>query len=294
MEILASIIELINAIIGLIGAGAFYTLLGIILLISIIVIILFIRKNIKRKIQIAHSQMVMCDKCEDIYFKMIKNYKSGGMKAEQFSHVILDELKEFLNQVSEMFTLITGKEIYSTLRFLETKKTINKSNVIMLQYSKNCERNRIEEFRKILRGEIKNLKVVERNTDFYEIIGDNRENRDPYFYEKDLKKYDKNLKKSHKKGYKNTTENWEQYYLGRVVVPIRAPNERLFFNDKTEGYDIIGFLTIDSKSKYAFSNKAHLKNFNLSILETYSAYLYMILSKYKYYLKRLGEKEGMI
>ena len=80
-------------------------------------------------------------------------------------------------------------------------------------------------------------------------------------------------------------------YCGRIVVPIRMDNNNLFFNEMTTGYDLIGFLTIDSKSKFAFSNRKCAKNFNLSILETYSAYLYIVLNKYRYYLNKLKEKE---
>ena len=70
-------------------------------------------------------------------------------------------------------------------------------------------------------------------------------------------------------------------------------HDKLFFTEGDKGYDLLGFLTIDSKSRFAFSRIKSKKNLNLSILETYSAYLYIILNKYKYYLKKLEIKEGM-
>ena len=291
MEFLAQLLQVINSLIELIGIENFCMVITIILIICIPVFIYLKIKYIKQKDSIAHSQMIMATKCQEIYYKIMKAYKSGGIDATQFNTMMMSELKSFLNQVSEMFTLITKKEVYATLRILKKNKTINKSKVIMLQYSENCERTRVEEFQKMIIGEIENAKVVESNTDFYEIIGDNRENREPYFYQSNLTKYNRSLKKLHKKEYQNTTKNWEELYCGRIVVPIRMDNNNLFFNEMTTGYDLIGFLTIDSKSKFAFSNRKYAKDFNLSILETYATYLYIVLNKYKYYLNKLEEKE---
>lgn len=292
MEQIAGVVGLLNALLELLKNCNIDIKYVIAILIVLGIIMFYQIKKIKKANSIAHNQMVMSNKCQEIYYKMMNSYKSR-IKAEQFNLMMMDEFKSLLNQIAEMFTIITNKDVYSTIRFLEQRKTINKSKVNVLQHSENCERNRVAEFNRILKKEVNIEKTVEKNSDFYEIIGEGRENLEPYFYQSNLKKYSKKLKKLKKKEYQNETNNWEDYYLGRIVVPIRMANNKLFFKDTNKGYDLIGFLTIDSKSKYAFSERNHIKNFYLSILETYSAYLYIILNNYMHYLKKLEEGENI-
>ena len=289
------ILLLINTIIEYIGTENLPIIIKIALVVIVIAVIyscIKTIKNSKRRNAIALSQMLTKDKCIEIYYEMMKLYKDG-IKVEQFNDMMMNELKEFLNQISEMFTLITKKEICATLRVLEQKGSIDNSSVILLQYSKTHDRDREETFKRILKGEMENEKIVKENTDYYEIIGENRKNYDPYFYEPNLELYNKILKISQQGEYNNTTKDWNKYYIGKIIVPIRMGHDKLFFTEGDKGYDLLGFLTIDSKSRFAFSRIKSKKNLNLSILETYSAYLYIILNKYKYYLKKLEIKEGM-
>ena len=72
------------------------------------------------------------------------------------------------------------------------------------------------------------------------------------FYEGDLKEYDKKLRELGQDGYHNTTPNWENFYRGTAVVPIRIKNKRIESKYRDDDYTILGFLCIDSKDTNVF------------------------------------------
>ena len=119
----------------------------------------------------------------------------------------------------------------------------------------------------------KNPKFSE-NTDFDKIINGNEE----YFYVTDLKKY----KQTHE--YRNSNEHVD-IYNGTIVVPIKIRNEYIHFStEKSNEYNLLGFLCVDSESNRAFTQRQ--KQYNLQIMFIFANIFYMILNKYKYYLNK--------
>lgn len=119
-----------------------------------------------------------------------------------------------------------------------------------------------------------------------DIVSEKRRGNDSSFYQGNLKEFAESLKKIGQK-YQNSTENWEDYYIGTIVVPIRIANKRLFYTSEEESYNILGFLCADSLSTKAFTEEA--KQRNIYYVKAYAALIYNILSKYQFYLKQLGK-----
>jgi len=126
-----------------------------------------------------------------------------------------------------------------------------------------------------------NAVFIKKNTDFRIILKDG----EPYFYQKNLKEYEKDLRKIGEK-YENTTDFYEDYYLSTIVVPIRI--DRNLFHDNNFGYEIIGFLCVDSMSINAFRNEEVIKERNVNIVKSFAAELYVILNEYKEKSKEIG------
>ena len=101
-----------------------------------------------------------------------------------------------------------------------------------------------------------------------------------------MPQYDKDLRKAGKK-YRNTTEDYEKYYKGTIVVPIRVNKSHLYYVSENSGYDIVGFLCVDSLSTNAFRNAELDKDNNTNIVKSFAAEIYIILNKYNLYLQRI-------
>ncbi len=99
--------------------------------------------------------------------------------------------------------------------------------------------------------------------------------------------YAKDLEKAGKV-YRNTTEHFEKYYRGTIVAPIRIKRSRLYYLNDSAGYDIIGFLCVDSLSVNAFRNKRDEKNDYSNIVKAFAAEIYIVLNKYNYYLRKIN------
>ena len=139
------------------------------------------------------------------------------------------------------------------------------------------------------------------NTDFLEIVAEDRSRNDSVFYQPNLKEYEEQLK-SIGKVYNNSTPHWDKYYIGTIVAPIRIASKRLFYLDnvknnrrrrknkkKNSVYYTLGFLCVDSLSEKAFTWEQ--KDNYTYIVKSYAAAMFNILSKNQFYLKRLHENE---
>lgn len=69
------------------------------------------------------------------------------------------------------------------------------------------------------------------NTDFLEIVAEDRNNNISAFYQPNLKKYAERLKIDGKV-YKNSNPHWDEYYIGTVVVPIRIASKKIILLGK--------------------------------------------------------------
>lgn len=122
------------------------------------------------------------------------------------------------------------------------------------------------------------------NTDFLYIVDPNRDSNLNYFYKGNLKDYAKELKQQGKQ-YRNTNANWENDYIGTIVVPIQIEHKRLYDSSQEESLHIIGFLCIDSKSSSAFLRRQ--EKANVDMLKSFADIIYILLSQYQHYLKKM-------
>ena len=132
----------------------------------------------------------------------------------------------------------------------------------------------------------KEIKLVD-NTDFLYIVDPNRDSNKNYFYQGNLMDYVKELKKQQDKQYRNTNPNWEDDYIGTIVVPIQIEHKRLYDSTLEESLHIIGFLCIDSKSSSAFLKRQ--EKANVDMLKSFADIIYILLSQYQHYLKKMSE-----
>lgn len=121
------------------------------------------------------------------------------------------------------------------------------------------------------------------NTDFLYIVDPNRDSNLNYFYKGNLKDYAKELKQQGKI-YRNTNPNWENDYIGTIVVPIQIEHKRLYDSPLEESLHVIGFLCIDSKSSSAFLKRQ--EKANVDMLKSFADIIYILLSQYQHYLKK--------
>ena len=198
--------------------------------------------------------------------------------------MFLESLLDYLCEILESFT---GKEIHGCIKLIgntqDKDKNINLMTATVKTFcrSKNTQPERVSNDQNNKEPE----RIIE-NSDFYDILDPNNNLSNSCFYQSNLLEYSKNLRKSGKK-YKNTTEDWEEFYRSTIVAPIRVANEHLFFNNLNNGYHVVGFLCVDSMSTEAFRNTKPEKTAHSYIVKSFAAETYIILNMYSYYLKKL-------
>lgn len=225
------------------------------------------RKTVEefRKItnHIEHAIQVATDE----YFKMIKNHNNKSMNIEILSDLIKRDCETLLNELCEIFKKITGEDINACIKLITddccSTKTFYRSTI-------NENRN----YRKRKSRDLDKTVPFAKNTDFDIIVNNNED----YFYVSDLNEYKR------KNIYSNSNEDYKEYYNGTIVVPIKISTDCIHFCTQSSEYHLIGFLCVDSMSTRAFSIRQ--KDYNLNIMFTFSNIFYIILNKYKYYLKK--------
>lgn len=215
-----------------------------------------------------------------------KSYKENKL-TESFLHKSVEDfLENALDYLTETLTIMTGQKVCGCVKLIMSGNGLQRIsykdvNVKTFARSKNTNSKRKSNDVKTQRRGV----PIRENTDFMSIVADDRNGNDSYFYQQNLKEYDKLLRKTGG-GYKNTTEHWDEYYIGTIVVPIRIANSRLFYTVDDDSYCIWGFLCVDSLSKKAFPVEQESNYTN--IMKAYAASLFNILSKYQFYLSKLN------
>lgn len=201
-------------------------------------------------------------------------------------NVLLTDVKNYaekvVNAAAEQFTACAGATVRACVKYLKPGSPsgngidLETATVTTLVRSSNTQPPR--------RRSSKAVKVS-RNTDFLEIlVGTDGDNPRGWFYEGNLPKYSKELE-ALGRSYRNTTERWESFYRGTVVVPICIDSGRLFFVDDGGGsLDILGFLCFDTMDTGVFSDDKEALYYAMAA--DVAAELYPLLSRLKYYLER--------
>lgn len=141
-----------------------------------------------------------------------------------------------------------------------------------------------------LREHSKPIKVTE-NTDF-EYIFNIKEVREEdsihYFYQKNLKKYNRKLlqESNGENHYKNSDKQWSKKYNTTIVMPMRYLKSS---TEKEVLYDIIGFLCIDAKKAESFENENFY--FIIEFLKGISDIMYSYLNSCITYYNNINKKE---
>lgn len=226
----------------------------------------------------------------NLYFSLTKSHKNKEDSITILTNEVRKYMEDSLDYLCDTLNSFTRKKICGCIKIIETEKGKLSNNIKLEEATiRTFARSRNTDYNRGRNDKSKIGPKLIDNTDFFEIIDPSEENSMPYFYKRDLVRYQKELDNIGKT-YKNTTSNWQKYYRGTIVAPIRIAREHLYYTEDDGYYDILGFLCVDSMSTRAF-----LKNqerFNCSIVKAYAAEMYVVLSKYRYYLQQIYERNG--
>ncbi len=228
------------------------------------------------------------------YFDILKQHKKeqSDDSIEILTTITRTFLGDTLDYLCEILKSITGKEIHGCIKLIENLHEQANGIDPRVATVKTFCRSKNTQPQRVSKDKVDNKsKKIYDNTDFYDILDPDNASSNSCFYCSNLKEFEKQLKKSGKI-YKNTTLEWEDYYRSTIVAPIRVANERLFFNKLTEGYNVVGFLCVDSMSTEAFRNTAFEKENYSYIVKSFAAEIYIILNMYSYYLEQF-KKENL-
>lgn len=286
------LIEFITAIIELIGNISVIKPINIVtFLITILMCIILtvtniyiIKKNRIQTLQINKvTKKINCSDT-DLYFAMKMAYKKDT-DINTFTDLFITKIDSYVEELAKLFKLYAKENIVITIRFFEERKNnLDESILTILSHSEYNNKDRTKYYNQ---NKNKCSKKVKDNTEFYALIGNNRNSQIEYFYHGNLKEYNEFLKNVSGKsnGYKNSTLEWEQFYNAKIVVPIKIENKKLFYKKENDEDDIIGFLCADTMSSKIFTKEK--EEFYTSLMQSYASRLYIILNKYYYYSNQI-------
>lgn len=226
------------------------------------------------------------------------SYKKGKLTDEQLTVMVTRFLENCLDYLVDTLSEMSGQVISGCVKVI-IGGNCNRISYEDAKVKTFVRSHNTNPARRSLDQRDEGGVLLRDNTDFMDIVAEDRDKDDSVFYQPDLRKYAEQLKKIGKV-YKNSTPHWDEYYIGTIVAPIRIASKRLFYLDnnfpkrrskkskKHSVYYTLGFLCVDSLSEEAFSWEQK-ENYTY-IVKAYAAAMFNILSKNQFYLKRLNEK----
>lgn len=259
-------------------------------------IIMFLRVKKYRKLMMESRKIIsegtykFLHDFRNLYFYLLTSHKKQQDSIQSLTIAVEKYIEESLDQLCDILSSFTKRKICASVKIIESSRgDINMEEGIDLDDAtvKTFARSKNTDLRR-KSNDISHIgPKLKDNTDFLDIVDPKRKNKNSYFYQRDLIQYDKELKKVGEK-YRNTTEDWDKYYRGTIVAPIRIANKYLHYTQENEYYDIVGFVCVDSLSTWAFL--ANQENYNRALVKAFAAEMYVIFSKYRYYLKKIQER----
>lgn len=247
------------------------------------IVLLLVRMKKYQKVSFERQQITsvtyhkLTHDSRDLYFDIMRNHKEKIDNVRNLTMLYQNRLSTILNYLCNIMEKYCGQKISACIKLI----TQTDSKLEDLTLSTFCRSNTSDTNRGTY--EISTpIRVVD-NTDFLYIVNPNNDYNLNYFYQGDLKEFEKALIKNGK-SYNNTNKNWANDYIGTIVCPIQIENRRLYNSTKEDSYNLIGFLCIDSKSSSAFTNKQ--EQFNVDIVKSFADIIYILLSQYKHYLNK--------
>lgn len=181
----------------------------------------------------------------DLYFDIMRYHKDKTENIRNLTDTYKSQLSILLSLLCDMMEKYCGQKTFSCIKLI----THPDSKIDDIKLTTFCRSTNSDTTRGIYET-YHEINLAD-NTDFLYIVDPNRDSNLNYFYKGNLKDYAKELKQQGK-NYKNTNPNWENDYIGTIVVPIQIEHKRLYDSPLEESLHIIGFLCIDSKSSSAF------------------------------------------
>lgn len=265
-------------------------LLFVILLIIAVFLIFF--SKIKKYHALSHyrlksfSSMIESSNrtLRDTLFKLLHKYKTKQLNQDTLDDIVRTSLKEILDSLCVVMEDATGRPVSSSVKvFIGPEAedlTVENAKITTFCRSSNSDCGRIDHD-----VVIKDGIPLSTCTDFMEIITTQKDR----IYVKNIKAYKESLERCGRV-YSNANLSWERYYKSTIIVPIRMEYEKLYFFRRNDSYHMIGFLCVDSLYTDAFQD--YQEKYNCDIMRGVSDLLYILLSKYNYYYKKLHALEA--
>lgn len=294
ISVLSGILTILTSIIGTISffknrnISTFWII--IIFLLFDIVLVIQIRKYKKLyfkglKVTSFNYHKLLHDS-RDIYFDIMKNHKEHyELDPTIFTSLYQEHLSSILTYLCNILEEYCNQKVSSCIKIVvepnqDYKKVILRT--FCRSNNSDSERGNYEKYQnnnKIILGE---------NTDFWDIVDSLNGTNTNYFYKQNLVEYDKELQK-HNKRYLNSNPNWKKDYIGTIVVPIQIQQNKLYDSKSKNVYHVIGFLCVDSLSDCAFLDRQ--AKFNIDIVKSFADVIFMLLSQYQHYLKKMSKSQ---
>lgn len=267
------------------GWNNIYKLIFLGLLLFIILLILRMRKYQKiafeRQLKTSFVYHKLTHTSRDLYFDVMRYHKDKTENIRILTDTYKSQLSIILSHLCDMMEKYCGQKTSSCIKLIAHPD----AKIDDITLTTFCRSTSSDTTRGMYEAH-NEIKLVD-NTDFLYIVDPNRDSNKNYFYQENLKDYVKELKKQQDKQYRNTNPNWEDDYIGTIVVPIQIEHKRLYDSDLEESLHIIGFLCIDSKSSSAFLKRQ--EKANVDMLKSFADIIYILLSQYQHYLKKMSE-----
>ena len=302
INLLSVISAVITILTGILGAISFFSpksgltqygmnvwlILLIIMLICLLVLVVSkawkYRKLSKARIRSVSSVLhILNHEFRNMFFDILHEYKLGKLTSWGLTSSVERFLRDSLDGLCEIMKDYTGCDVCACIKLLEHGEEkeieIDTATVTVFCRSKNSAQER-----KNMDAQAHKI-FLRDDTALLEVSGDSGKD---HFACKDLEKY-KSEHSNDKNYYRNPNLNWEKFYRGTFVVPIRIEAKRLFYFKNPPSHHLIGYLCLDSLSTNAFL--PNQEKYNAEIIKAFADIFYVALSKYSHYLIKLSDKE---
>lgn len=225
----------------------------------------------------------------NLYFDIMHSYKKKTLTTSGLSEIYKEHLRALLDQLCIIMNALTERKISACIKLIsygDDEEVIDADKAKLVTFCRSANSNTDRENYEKHGHEI----LMKDNTDFWEIVS--KDSDKDYFYQGNLEKYAKEMQKLGKR-YRNTNENWAEYYKGTIVVPIRIEFKKLYHLKKDDDeFHIIGFICVDSPSADAFTEKQ--ETYNVDTVKAFADMIYILLGQYRHYLNKLAAQTNVV
>lgn len=240
--------------------------------------------------EITRNMHHLLHRVRNVFFEVMHDHKKGTLNEANLSKFCKSELEKIMNNLCSTMGVYTSQKIFACIKLItygDSEEKIDEHNATLVTFCRSedskHERSNYEENNKPI--------LLCENSDFFEVVSKDFEKT--YFYQGDLIAYDREKRKNGER-YKNSNPNWEKFYRGTIVVPIRIKHNKLYHIKPSDAYHIIGFLCVDSESTEAFTKS--MEKYLVDMMYAYADIIYILLGQYRHYLKKFennNERTGM-